>query len=218
MDRRLEEVAKAAGGGCCRLQTPLKLALAVRGAVARHRLGALEGGYLPPFQGMPGTHLCQSQLHLLDGAVLGVQHVLQFPLHRPQCARLQVTGLQNLPQLCILWYTGCVQVAVCAVGEGEGGAFMAFITPTPCFLAMGPSLLQSLAVRGWWGLGVGGWRLVPVGSYWRLAVGASWQLLAAGGWCQLAAIGGWRLAVGGGWLLAAVGGWRSLEAVLKGCP
>mmetsp|Transcript_74482 Transcript_74482/g.125476 ORF Transcript_74482/g.125476 Transcript_74482/m.125476 type:complete len:318 (+) Transcript_74482:190-1143(+) len=48
------------------------------------------------------SDLCQSQLHLLDGAVLGVQHVLQFPLHRPQCARLQVTGLQNLPQLCIL--------------------------------------------------------------------------------------------------------------------
>ena len=30
-DRRLEEVAKAVGGGYCRLQMPLKLALAVRG-------------------------------------------------------------------------------------------------------------------------------------------------------------------------------------------
>ena len=47
------------GGGCyCRLQMPLKLALGVRGAVARRRLGALEGGgYLPPFQCIPGhTH------------------------------------------------------------------------------------------------------------------------------------------------------------------
>ena len=41
---RLEEVAKAGGGGYRRLQTPLKLALGVRGTVAEHRLGALEGG------------------------------------------------------------------------------------------------------------------------------------------------------------------------------
>ena len=38
LDRRLEEVAKAVGGGYCRLQLPLKLALAVREAVAGHRL------------------------------------------------------------------------------------------------------------------------------------------------------------------------------------
>ena len=53
LGRRLEEVAKAVGGGYCRLQMPLKLALAVRETVAGHRLGALEGGaggYLPPFQ------------------------------------------------------------------------------------------------------------------------------------------------------------------------
>ena len=43
-DRRLEEVAKAVGGGYCRLQMPLRLALGVRGTVAGHRLGALEGG------------------------------------------------------------------------------------------------------------------------------------------------------------------------------
>ena len=43
LDRRLEEVAKAVGGGYCRLQTPLSLALAARGTVAGHRLGALEG-------------------------------------------------------------------------------------------------------------------------------------------------------------------------------
>ena len=32
------------GGGYCRLQMPLRLALGVRGTVAGHRLGALEGG------------------------------------------------------------------------------------------------------------------------------------------------------------------------------
>ena len=49
LGRRLEEVAKAVGGGYCRLQMPLRLALGVRGTVAGHRLGALEGGggYLP---------------------------------------------------------------------------------------------------------------------------------------------------------------------------
>ena len=40
MDRRLEEVAKAVGGGYCLLQMPLNLALAVRGTVAGDRLGA----------------------------------------------------------------------------------------------------------------------------------------------------------------------------------
>ena len=34
LNRRLEEVAKAVGGGYCRLQMPLRLALAVRGTVA----------------------------------------------------------------------------------------------------------------------------------------------------------------------------------------
>ena len=38
----------AVGGGYCLLQMPLKLALAVRGIVGGHRLGALEGGTSPP--------------------------------------------------------------------------------------------------------------------------------------------------------------------------
>ena len=56
-DRRLEEVAKAVGGGYCRLQMPLKLALGVRETVAGRRMGALEGGGWvppPPFQCIPG--------------------------------------------------------------------------------------------------------------------------------------------------------------------
>ena len=55
LGRRLEEVAKAVGGGYCRLQMPLRLALGVRETVGGHRLGALEGGgYLPPFQCITG--------------------------------------------------------------------------------------------------------------------------------------------------------------------
>ena len=57
LDRRVEEVATAVGGGYCRLQMPLKPALGVRGTVAGHRLGALEGGGggVPyPFQCMEG--------------------------------------------------------------------------------------------------------------------------------------------------------------------
>ena len=48
LGRRLEEVAEAVGGGYCRLQMPLKLALGVTGIVAGHRLGALDGGVPPP--------------------------------------------------------------------------------------------------------------------------------------------------------------------------
>ena len=44
LGRRLEEVAKAVGGGYCRLPTPLQLAPGVRGRVAGHRLSGLEGG------------------------------------------------------------------------------------------------------------------------------------------------------------------------------
>ena len=51
LDGRLEGVAEAVGRGYCRLQMPLKLALAVRETVAGHRLGALEvGGVFPIFQ------------------------------------------------------------------------------------------------------------------------------------------------------------------------
>ena len=64
-DRRLEEVAKAVGGGYCRLQMPLKLALAVRRTVAGHRLGALErgGGGAPPLP----MHPCRGVQMLLLG-------------------------------------------------------------------------------------------------------------------------------------------------------
>ena len=52
--RRLEEIAKAVGGGYCRLQMPLGLARTVRETVVGRRLSAPEGGlYLPPYQCIP---------------------------------------------------------------------------------------------------------------------------------------------------------------------
>ena len=48
LDRRLEEVAEAVAGGYCWLQMSSRMALGVRGTVAGHRLGALEGGGTSP--------------------------------------------------------------------------------------------------------------------------------------------------------------------------
>ena len=51
--QKTEEVAEAVGGGYCRLQMPLKLALAVTETGAGHALGTLGGGgrrVPPPFQ------------------------------------------------------------------------------------------------------------------------------------------------------------------------
>ena len=56
LGRRLEEVAKAVGGGYCRLQMPLRLALGVRGTVAGHGLGALGGVGAYPFFEPKGAH------------------------------------------------------------------------------------------------------------------------------------------------------------------
>ena len=53
INQRLEEVAKAAGGGYCRLQMPLGLALGVRETVAGRPGGGGGGGNLPPFQCIP---------------------------------------------------------------------------------------------------------------------------------------------------------------------
>ena len=59
LGRRSEEVAKAGGGGYCRLQTPFKAALAVRETVPGGRLGALEGGggAFPPSNASLATYL-----------------------------------------------------------------------------------------------------------------------------------------------------------------
>ena len=103
LDRRLEEVAKAVGGGCCRLQLPLKLALSVRGTVAGRRLGALEGGAGLPSPPPPSNAslglACKLDLPWL--VVSGYVSASWNGLHPPPrpspplpqpCPRLQATG------------------------------------------------------------------------------------------------------------------------------
>ena len=87
-DRRLEGVAKAVDGGYCRLRIPLKPALGISGTVAGRRLGALEGGGVPPPLPM---HRCPPPPPSSRGRV-GVQKVHQrsmptlCDLHRaPAC-------------------------------------------------------------------------------------------------------------------------------------
>ena len=78
LDRRLEEVAEAVGGGYCRLQMPLKLALAVRETVAGHRLGGLEGVTPPlhmhPWVRGPALSYCEACTGPSDGGGGGVPH------------------------------------------------------------------------------------------------------------------------------------------------
>ena len=47
-----------------------------------------------------------------------------------------------------------------------------------CFMVLGPSQLQRLAVGGWRLVVGSGWQLAAVGSGWRLAVGGWWSLEA----------------------------------------
>ena len=59
---------------------------------------------------------------------------------------------------------------------GPSGERKAFVTPTEtnvrgdalCYMAMGPALLQKVAVGGWRQLAVGGWRRLAVGGWWSL--------------------------------------------------
>ena len=68
LDRRLEEVAKAVGGAYCWLQKkkPLRLALAVRGTVAGHRLEGGGGGTSPPSNASRGGGGCFTFSHPQD--------------------------------------------------------------------------------------------------------------------------------------------------------
>ena len=69
-DRRLEEVAKAVGGGYCRLEVRLKLAFTVRETVDGHRLGGLEGGGgTPPLYCTPARR-ARETAHLLSNGSL----------------------------------------------------------------------------------------------------------------------------------------------------
>ena len=99
LGRRLEEVAKAVGGGYCRLQMPLRLALGVRGTVAGHRLGALEeagrgggGGLPPPFQCIPRGEGRASLLFSMQWIRRG-----RSAWRLPACVALPDTASQRRP-------------------------------------------------------------------------------------------------------------------------
>ena len=108
LDRRLEEVAKAVGGGYCRLQMPLRLALGIRRTVAGHRLGAQEagGGNLPLFQcipaegcAVPPRPLCQGMGRLRGDRDSGAARTQHRPDNRRPRGR---KGLQS-HAVCGVW-------------------------------------------------------------------------------------------------------------------
>ena len=108
--RRLEEVAKAVGGGYCRLQMPLKPALRVRVTVAGHRLGALEGVPAPPpmhpwTQGPPGPASSTRTLRPMTAR--------SIPLPNPGDAHVPRSGPRTKAQREGLW---------CSQGGGGGTA------------------------------------------------------------------------------------------------
>ena len=127
LHRRLEEVAKAVGGGYCRLQMPLRLALAIRGIVAGRRLGALEGGggylpplgeCLPPFQCIPrggGVILqpsarprCYSEPLTCPGALDRVRHTTGDAPRRGRASRGKAVRQPLLCSACGLYARACV--------------------------------------------------------------------------------------------------------------
>ena len=74
VDRRLEEGAKAVGGGYCRLQMPLKLALAVRGQwLGVGWVPSTEGGGTPPpHASLPTPRPCPAQTISPSAQVEGI--------------------------------------------------------------------------------------------------------------------------------------------------
>ena len=105
LDKRLEEVAKPVAGGNCRLQTPSKPALAVRGTVPGHRPGVLEGRRPPPpFQCILNQHpqrVCRAPLTTKPGVIYpdfskGLEAVAQGP-EASRCVPIIPEGWWMLP-------------------------------------------------------------------------------------------------------------------------
>ena len=92
LDRRLGEVAQAVGGGYCRLQMPLSLALGVRKTVAGRRLGALEGGGgSPTFNAsLPGTLHGTAPPRLVAGCRAARPSTHAFESGRQRTSRVHV--------------------------------------------------------------------------------------------------------------------------------
>ena len=221
LGRLLEEVAKAVGGGYCRLQMPLSPAfVAVRGTVAGHRLGALGGGGggvppSPPMHPWPRGSRSERGAHGARGQTRarGLK-VRRSPGLSRRVRRERLCLICEAPRRRELG-SG---TAVNALPVGQGGPYRKkkrFATPTEASVH-GDALC--FMVKTWAGHKT---TETVVNNGWRLAAVGGWRLAAVGGW-RLAAVGGWRLAVGG-WRLAVcgvgrVGGRWSLGAVLKGCP
>ena len=192
--RRLEEVAKAVGGGYCRLQMPLKLALGVRGTVAGHMLGGLGGGggVPPPLPMHPGG---RGASRLSEYAGWRFRVYVRVRLRRRGCA---VRGWGGWSSTGRAWG---VEGARSRNGDVGGPLHNATATMSP---------LRTRPTR--WGHGFGGWRLAfclphPLGAWlWGLVPGllppppAGGMALGAGAWPFASptrwghGFGGWRLA------------------------
>ena len=99
--KRLEAVAKAVGGGYCRLQMPLRLALAVRGTVAGRGLGALEGG--------GGSNA--SLVHPLNSTSL--QRGAGVTQDANWCEKTKHIVIARTPRMCAFQIVGCTQHGRC---------------------------------------------------------------------------------------------------------
>ena len=98
LDRRLEEVAKAVGGGYYRLQMPSKLALGVRETLAEHRVGALGGS--PPPLPMPPWPSPKHHEHQSSPAQYNqLRHGVWYNQH-PKMTGTVVVGCTGAPSPC----------------------------------------------------------------------------------------------------------------------
>ena len=115
----MEEVAKAVGGGYCRLQMPLKPALAVRDTGAGRRLGALlgaGGGTPPPLPMHPWAGMWARQGRCRRHCILGVpQHQQLQPFCAGSSSAPQVHIVQVSVALCMGMHVGGVREAVGAL-------------------------------------------------------------------------------------------------------
>ena len=138
LGRRLEEVAEAVGGGYCWLQMPLRLALGVRGTVAGHRLGALEGGGgTSPFPIHPRGGLAPRRAHATTACHrtrhLRRRDAMNHAVARPRCCDAhwrrprhgllhRSTGVSSIVHWCatgnIAHSTGCTHDRVWYGGGG----------------------------------------------------------------------------------------------------